>query len=591
MSDLNDAGVYRDTPHNSFYPDSSQSPGRPTSGYPPSAGGRRVPRYSRATNASWVSNGMLSPPLQAGPPVAGSPPTRMSSPTPSHGLPGFHPQYPSPDELGQDPGYLAGSAEHRSPESYPGRGPPTSPGFYGGQGHEPEVWDPETEQMTIGGSVEENYHYGHYQGHQSPAAPEDVTRPPLERRENSFYDPMAPLEPPLEPTPVPKKKSTFVGGFIAGLRKLPTVMVRSYNHDRKLTRKGAPGTELPTGPSHYLPAYDEPGVTVADPASLQYVETGAPLSTSPQTLSPVSYANVSRPTSGTHAQRHSSQSAARSSLPSQGLPRISTARPVTPVLVSPLHPASDYAKMQSPVRPAQVDDSFSAHYTRIKQFLEELKALPWTSSPNVEDYYPAASSRALMRKTKQTGSWYTGVGPHQDVDLLGSARPAPRRLRSEEGGGSVRSGRGAGGGGASVRSGGARIAIAHDGRTPASFVTSPGLMPSPGMSSHGQGQHAVSYSYYFAPPQPLYVYPSPMATPLTNPPGSSGSSSSSSSPAAPRQEPGQAVPVYMVAGPPPGLLPSPPPQAHAPGHHREVIGSPSGPPPGLPVPNPLSASG
>ncbi|KAI0334612.1 hypothetical protein GY45DRAFT_1121515 [Cubamyces sp. BRFM 1775] len=534
MSDFNDSGAYRDpTPHNSFYPDSSQ--GRPTSGYPPSSGGRRAPRYSRATNASWVSNGIgngvLSPPLHQGPPsTAGSRPLPVPSPPPSRGASDFRPQYPSPSDAGY------------GPESY--------------RGQEPEEWEPETERMTIGPSEEEYPSASHPPG-QLHSLPEYAQHGP-EQHQDSFYDPMAPAEP--ERKPEPKRKTTFVGGFIAGLRKLPKAMVKSSLYDRKATRKGAPGTELETGPSHYLPAYDDPGVTVADPSSVHYVEAvGVP--TSPASHSQRSYADNSRPTSNSRSQRYSNMSVPHSLRPTS--PRIvTTPQPMSPVLVNPA-PASDYAKMDSPVRIAPPDDSFSAHVTRVKDFLHELKSLPWTSSRVALDYVPTQSSRARVGKAKQSGSWYTGVGPHQDIDLLGSGRLAPRQLRED--------------GGASIRSAGARIAIAHDGRTPASFVTSPGLMPSPGMSSHGQGQHPMSYSYYFAPPQPLYVYQSPMTTPATNP-------VLMESPAPqPPPSPGQAVPVYMMAGPPPGLIPTPPPAVLTPGHGQGARVSPNPLPPGLPV--------
>ncbi|KAI0372642.1 hypothetical protein BV20DRAFT_36100 [Pilatotrama ljubarskyi] len=541
MSDYNDSGAYKDTPHNSFYPDPSQAQGRPPSGYPPSSVGRRAPRYSRATAPSWVSNGMLSQPPFAGPPsTAGSRPLPVPSPTPSRGVSDFRPQYPSPSEVGEEP------QAYNRPQSY-GRQ----------QDPEAEDWEPETERMTISPSIDEDYIYGHHQQADPRTVPEYERAHGHEPRQDSFYDPIAPPE-----QRKPKKKNNFVGGFVASLRKLPQAVVRSHFYDRKSTRKGAPGTEQPTGPSHYLPAYDEPGVTVADPASVHYVE-GVAIPPGPRSPSQVSYADPTRPPSGTRSQRYSSQSNPNSALRA-GTPRIRTTPPATPVLVSP-HPASDYAKMDSPVRFAPPDDSFSAHITRAKDFIHELKALPWTSSRVALDYIPTQSSRARIGKAKQAGSWYTGVGPHQDIDLLGSARPAPRRLRSEDGGASMRSG--------------ARIAIAHDGRTPASFVTSPGLMPSPGISSHGQGQQAVSYSYYFAPPQPLYVYQSPMTTPATNAVITDSPHSSSSSS---RQEAAQAVPVYMMAGPPPGLIPTPPPAAHPPTHHGTGA-SLNAPPPGLPV--------
>lgn len=547
MSDYNDSGAYRDTPHNSFYPDSSQ--GRPPSGYPTSSTGRRAPRYSRPSNPSWVSNGMLSPPPLAGPPsTVGSRPLPVPSPTPSRGMSDFRPQHPTPSELGEAPprhSYRSGPAEP-----------------------EPEEWEPETERMTIGQSDEDYDQYDQYQGEQHQMAPAYESqaqghgygqpRHEYDRRgpepqaqaqpqHESFYDPIT-ME---EPEPKPKKKNTFVGGFVAQLRKLPNAMSKSHFYDRKSTRKGAPGMEQQPGQSHYLPAYDEPGVTVRNPESVHYVEAVS-MPQSPGSMSQVSYADPSRPQSGVRSsQRHSGQSNAHSAGRPTSPPRLITSPALSAVLVSP-HPASDYAKMDSPVRFAAPDDSFSAHVTRVKDFVHELKALPWTSSRVALDYVPTQSSRARTGKAKQAGSWYTGVQGHQDIDLLGSARPAPRRLRSEDGQS-------------------ARIAVAHDGRTPASFVTSPGLMPSPGMSSHGQGQQGVSYSYYFAPPQPLYVYQSPMTTPATGPAltDSPGSSSSSR-----RREAAQAVPVYMMAGPPPGLIPTPPPAAHMPG-------SPNPPPPGL----------
>ncbi|KAI0817012.1 hypothetical protein BC628DRAFT_1096173 [Trametes gibbosa] len=538
MSDY-DSVAYKDTPHNSFYPDSSQ--GRPPSGYPPSS--RRAPRYSRPSNqtTSWVSNGMLSPPPFAGPPsTAGSRPLPVPSPTPSRGMSDFRPHYPSPSELGEAP------HSHRSG--------PVDP--------EPEEWDL--------GQSEEDYSYNPYpaaqhqdtpeyesQGHGQGAPQYDDQRDSgiqAQPHQDSFYDPIS-LDPAPEPETKPKKR-TFVGGFVAQLRKLPHAVIRSHLYDRKATRKGAPGTEQMTGPSHYLPAYDDPGVTVAHPESMHYVEA-VEVPTSPRSASQVSYMDASRPASGVRSQRHSAQSNPHSAI-LVGSPRL---RPgPSPVLVHP-HPASDYAKMDSPVRFTAPDDSFGAHVTRVKGFVHELKALPWTSSRVALDYLPAQQARARVGKAKQGGSWYTGVGPHQDIDLLGSARPSSRRLRSEDG--------------QSVR-----IAVGHDGRTPASFVTSPGLIPSPGMSSHGQGQQGVSYSYYFAPPQPLYVYQSPMTSPAHNQHPLTDTSSSSSRQ---REAPAQAVPVYMMAGPPPGLIPTPPPAALTPGHHQVNRTSPNSPPPGLPV--------
>ncbi|KAI0628221.1 hypothetical protein C8Q77DRAFT_1162387 [Trametes polyzona] len=562
MSDY-DAGAYKDTPHNSFYPDSS-SQGRSPSGYPPSSGGRRPPRYSRPPNTSWVSNsngnGMFSPPPFAGPPsTPGSRPLPVPSPAPSRAAQDFRPQYPSPSELGEEP---PPSSYRRSAVADPA---------------EPEEWEPETERMTIDPSLDEEHHYGSYQDaqHHLEGAPEyesqghgqrggdqynryeqqaGQSQPPQE----SFYDPISMAI--AEELPRPKKK-TFVGGFVASLRKLPQAVVKSHFYDRKSTRRGAPGTEQPTGPSHYLPAYDDPGVTVPHPESMHYVEAvGMP--TSPRSLSQVSHPDLTRPSSGVRSQRYSGQSVPHSANRAAS-PRIRTMPEVTPVVVSP-HPASDYAKMDSPVRFAPPDDSFSAHVTRVKDFLHDLKALPWTSSRVALDYIPAQSSRARVGKAKEVRSWYTGVQAHQEIDLLGSARPAPRRLRSEDGGS-------------------ARVVIAHDGRTPASYLTSPGLMPSPALAPQPPGQH-MAVSYYISPPQPLVLYTPQMAAPPATQPYSGSHQPPDPATSQQGQEPaGQAIPVLMMSRPPPNVIPTPPPVVHAPGHPQSARSSPNPPPPGLPV--------
>ena len=460
----------------------------------------------------------------------------------------FQPHLPSPSELGPDP----------QPETY-------TVGFTSESRDERE-WEEET--MSIGQSVNgEEY---------NPAWPH--SRPSPERQvvyENAPYPPypVIPqeqelLQETLQETK-PKGGKTFVGGFIAGLRKIPKAVVKSHFYDRKATRKGAPGTELETGPSHFLPSYEEPGTSIQHPESVQYVQgMDMPIASKPPTEVP--YAD---PVGQSSQQRLSQQPSPRrsgaSAPPILSVPNSPRFQPPEAVAVEPL-PASDYAKMDSPIRFAPPDDSFSVHVTRVRKFFRELKDLPWTSERVAVDYVPAKSSRAHTGKAKPKGSWYS-INKLQDIDLLapapapGSGRTATLRLRSEDGGttGSVRST--------------ARVQQ-PDGRTPLSYMTSPALFPSPGASSHGQGQHVMSYSYYFTPPQPLYVYQSPMTAPLH---GTDSSSSSMSPP-----EVHQAVPVFMMAGPPPGLLPSPPPAVHAAQHHQATRAT--SPPSHVPSARPLS---
>ena len=532
MSDYND-GQYRDT---SLYPESPL--GRQSNGYT----ARRTPRYSRASNQSWVSNGMLS----AHPPGSstGSRPLPVPSPPPSRGPMDFRPSYPAPSELEQEPA----------------QGPyPPYPGQPNSEPRSDREWEEqgEVEAMSIGASANEDGWAGRpdYQGaYEGAPQPQEQALP-----ENTSYAySMVPDQPEYEPQPEfepqPKGRAKhFVGGFISGLRRLPKAVAKSHFYDRKATRRGAPGTEMSPGQSHFLPAYDDPGVTVTNPESVHYVQGVQMPDPTPKSPTEISYANQTRRSSQQRtsasqhpaSQRSSSQPRASHALVASiaSSPRFRSPEPVDPL------PASDYAKMDSPIRLAPPDDSFKTHFTRVQNFFHELKNLPWTSDRVALDYVPAASGRAHVGKSKPHGSWYDAVNQrgHQEIDLLAPATVPARRgtiqSRSE--------------GSASLRS---ATRMQQDGRTPASYMTSPGgLMSSPGASSHGQGHQMMSYSYYFAPPQPLYVYQSPMAMPMHH----GGTESSSSSGASRLPEAQQAVPVYMMAGPPPGLIPSPPPVVHA----------------------------
>ncbi|RPD58812.1 hypothetical protein L226DRAFT_264739 [Lentinus tigrinus ALCF2SS1-7] len=525
---------YNDGPRNGLYPESPL--GRQSNGYPaPST--RRTPRYSRASNPSWVSNGMLSP----HPPGSsvGSRPLPVPSPPPSRGPMDFRPSYPAPSELEQE----------REPDPYPPYpGQPTS------EARSDREWEEqgEEEAMSIGPSAnEEGWTDGgaYYDG--APQPQEQVVP------ENDPYPYPVELD-QAEPKHKGRAKQ-FVGGFVSGLRRLPKAVVKSHFYDRKATRKGAPGTEMSPGQSHFLPAYDDPGVTVANPESVHYVQSIDMPGPAPKSPTEISYANPTRRSSQQRTSLSQHRASQRSSSHAHGgqalvasvasSPRFRSPEPVDPL------PASDYAKMDSPIRFAPPDDSFKTHITRVQNFFSELRNLPWTSERVALDYVPAASARAHVGKSKPHGSWYTGVNQkgHQEIDLLAPATVPARR-------GTIQSRSEAS---ASVRS---ATRMQPDGRTPASYMTSPGaLIPSPGASSHGQGHHMMSYSYYFAPPQPLYVYQSPMSTPMAHPGGTSSSSSSGMS-RSPEAQAHQAVPVYMMAGPPPGLIPSPPPVMHASPH-------------------------
>ncbi|KAH9905086.1 uncharacterized protein BXZ73DRAFT_61728 [Epithele typhae] len=551
--------AYRSPGRTSLYPDAPQYPRQSAAGLPSI---RRTPRYSRNSTApSWVSQGVLSPGPHSygGPPSsAGSRPLPVpSSSPPSRGFSDFQPVHPPPSELGPEAGPNSGH------NSYPG--PPSEPGP-----REEREWDAE-ENMTIGQS---DYEYVDTGNAQSQVIPEDPYAGPA-------VTPLYPMD-EEEETEKPKSRTRkFVGGFVAGLKRLPEAMVRSNFYDRSATRKGAPGMEQVTGVSHFLPpAYHESDPARPGPSAGRYIPAiltpGAPKSPTQ-----VSYADPQRQSS--HASRRTSQPSRRTSIPISYLSngrRSSRAQTIQSesIAASPrffsadmpvpaeLQPSNDYAKMPSAIRFAPPrDDSFSAHVTRVQHFVRALQDLPWTSDRVALDYIPARSKRAHTGKNKPALSWYTGTnGRLQDVDLLAPAAGSTSHARAMQRAGTV-------------------TGTVTPSRSPlGSYMTSPGMVSSPGASSHGQGQHMMSYSYYFSPPQPLYVYPSPMASPQPHQPlprgdGTGSDTSSSSSAAAAvgvgAMGPPQAVPVYMMMGPPPGLLPAVPPGAH--GGHRARSPRPS----------------
>ncbi|OBZ65312.1 hypothetical protein A0H81_14761 [Grifola frondosa] len=495
--------------HQSLHPESLFS--LQGDSYPGSPGLRRAPRYSRASQPSWVSNNMQSPNFR---PPSTPRPLMVSSPPPMiRGASDLYPQLPPP------------SQPDREREYEPEQGFEPEPEWEGEQEGEPEA-----EFMTVMPPDDEEAGYG-YSDLLSPPAPKNKGR-----------------------------ARNFVGGFVTGLRRLPKAMIRS--HDKKLSKKGPLEPPYAGDSSTQLPRYEpeDPRRTISDPTSVHYVEAvqmpmeqraSAQLSYTEQARvsdPPLESPNDQNPVPHSPHDRHGTE-ATSSQHDEQG--------PYSPVHMDPL-PTPDYAKMPQTPAVMRRDDSLSAHITRVTRFIQELYNLPWVSSRVTLDYHPTESSRARLVKEKPAGSWYTAPN-HQTLDLLASG-PGPEsiRLRDEPGSPTqmrARSGVPSLNGAVSAT----RVPL-H--RTPASGTT--GMFTSPGTSSH-MGPQTMSYSYYFSPPQPLYVYQSPMTTPLSH----QGSDTALNQP-----QMSQAVPVYMMAGPPPGLMPSPPPPIYPPIHNQHSRASP-----------------
>ncbi|TBU30087.1 hypothetical protein BD311DRAFT_239826 [Dichomitus squalens] len=545
MADPNDVS-YGPPPSNG-YADSSPF-GPPLSPHPTNP---RRNRYNHSSMASWSSepfravNGMSPPPLVSPrvPSSAGSRPLPVPS-SHSRGASEIHDVDVTPRPFTMEP--VSEPSDDRD-------------------------WEPE-EAMTIGQS-EEAYSYREAQEHPQP--PEGYAFADNDPYDNprqviSLDDPNAQLVAEYgEPGPSSRSAGgRFVGGFMATLTRPLKAVAKSSLFDRGATRKGAPGTAHSTGDSHFVPAhaYDESGAHASYAQAVDVPITQKPPTHIPYSQEPSRHMSLAR-----SARRASSHVQSPRSVGSHSIapdtPRFMTE---TAMLARPEY-ASDYAKLDPP--PGPPDDSFSAHITRARNFFTELKNLPWVSDRIALDYRPTQSSRARVGKNKDSGSWYTRK--HQDLDLLapgpGSARQATLQLRSDAGHSTAPSTRSR-----SPSRAHHHALHPHPDRTPLSFMTSPGTLASPGASSHGQGAHQMSYSYYFAPPQPLYVYPSPMTSPLQ--PVTEGSQASSS----PQMHPPhpQALPVYMVPGPPPGLLPAtPPPMAQTQRSHMRTTSPTSVVPP------------
>ncbi|EMD38778.1 hypothetical protein CERSUDRAFT_112525 [Gelatoporia subvermispora B] len=395
------------------------------------------------------------------------------------------------------------------------------------------------------------------------------------------------------------KARAFVGGFVAGFKRFPRVIPRNKLKRRVLEKKGGgadAGSEFATD-GEALPRYDSPGQPVLDPSNVQYVEAmdmpheqrasevlsyvspqSHPVSVGRRPSTQLSYAD--------HRSSHTVSDNAPLDNPYDHEPPASLgtmAALASPVQMNPL-PTQDYQKMDPPRRFHPQDDSFSAHINRVSRFLHTIRELPWTSSRVVDDYEPGKSRRARLAAHKPQGSWYSAHREHVPVDLLGTPGPmmgitpyAPSQISHSTGIGHVPVRSTSTGHTSPVYSpvagsSGSRIALPRhtplhgpsplhppplrspsprtrspDGaratRTGGHVPNSPDSQPisSPGASSQGQNQKSFSYNYYFAPPQPLYVYPSQNGSPQGSP------------------TPTQAnPPMYVMPGPPQIVIPAQP---------------------------------
>lgn len=360
-----------------------------------------------------------------------------------------------------------------------------------------------------------------------------------------------------EPAKPRRKARHFVGGFVTGLRKIPRAVTRGVWHTRKPDEHATMDIQDPAALENTLPRYDAPGQTIPDPASVHYVSGVSMPSANTAHISGADHDPSLVPLDG----QDSEPAAAH-----HGSTILQSPAVGTPVQIDPEY-ASDYDKMSSPIHIPMPDDSFSAHFSRMNNFIKTVRDLPWIASPAhiAAEYVPAQSSRARYHIMKPEGSWYR-TPTHQAIDLLSPA--VPRTVTSRHQGVESESRLHLPDFGSHASS--SRIASSHrGGRTPASLASG---LPSPGASPRSHGRHATPHNYYLpSPPQPLVIYASALS--LGHTPSRDGSDSHSG-----HHEMRQAMPLYMYAGPPPYMMPSPasPGQVHHATHHRQYSpGSPA----------------
>lgn len=357
----------------------------------------------------------------------------------------------------------------------------------------------------------------------------------------------------------------FVGGFVRGLTKLPRVVIGYGSEKRKQARRGTEtmiteggttGETSATGIST-LPRYDStPEVA---PSNGQYVENmDMPIeepALAPNRHHRTPSSATERPVGPRDPQEGDTASFHHDTIPSG--PGVDS-----PVLVEP-QPASDYAKMDSPVH-TESETSFTSQVSRLHKFFRDINDLPWVSSRVTADYIPGESHRRSYShdRPKPVASWYTHPH-HQSVDLLSGATsptsPGTRsRHRAYPTGAHMR--------GSAPTLAYPNVPLDRHRRVPRASDEIP-LAPSSDGHNHGYPMYPHGYA-----PQPLFVMQQPGMQMHT------GSASALGHP-----EMRQAVPVYMVAAPPQIFNPS------IPSHINERTGShyafpiPPPPPPVQPI--------
>lgn len=188
------------------------------------------------------------------------------------------------------------------------------------------------------------------------------------------------------------------------------------------------------------------------------------------------------------------------------------------------------SKAESSMAPLPPADTWDYYIARIILFFAHIWSLPWSSPRIVNDYVPARDGRGHYGERKPITEWYKPKTRNKARDAEKAASlspPAVVVVPATPEGSYLSSTYGYGGAPMhmpmpppsmpmgppvipSPYSDGAVTAI-RPLRSPMSGTSAGIGYSSPGMSSHGQGRHELSYSWYSSSPQPWPPYASDMS--------------------------------------------------------------------------------
>ncbi|TFK52124.1 hypothetical protein OE88DRAFT_1658944 [Heliocybe sulcata] len=396
------------------------------------------------------------------------------------------------------------------------------------------------------------------------------------------------LTPEVEPEPR-ATKGRFVGGFFAGLKKLPKAVLRGRQPPvDEYPRFSAPQYE-PTPHISYAPTIDPPADHRASSPPLSHHSSHRSQNRHDDAMS---RANGDASSTAVHQGPAPTRIVTNAPAPLLGL-------------ASPnLRPTSDYDKMTTPPR-TPTAPSITSYLTRVHRFLKTLSGLPWVAPSTGRvaiDYFPGENPRSRYlypryREREQNRAWYTSK--HKDVDLLSGDIPLqsrrttrttrttfdgtvdthhqrehsthqPHRSRTQRSGAPStnnparrprRPPRSYAGNTRSYTSGSYSLSRAGSPIPPMPFA-SPSHSHLAFMDPHHHAQVSYPYGYTYSPspPQPMYLIPGPAPASGNAADGQQllgKGEGQGQGAASPVQAVQPAMPVYLVAGLPPQPMAAP----------------------------------